>query len=73
MRKIILALLFVMPTMVSAQKGKILEADIAIRNTTCIDGIVYFVGMGYMGTGLTRSFVSSVKIDPRTLMPQKCS
>jgi hypothetical protein len=47
--------------------------DIKNKNTTCIDGITYFVGISFDGQfGITNYFVSSVKIDPKTMQPQIC-
>lgn len=43
------------------------------KETTCIDGIVYFLVNSYQGpTKLSHKFVSTAKINSKTMQPQKC-
>lgn len=72
MKKIILILALFCSFSVNAEDINPKSIDYA-KQTTCLDGIRYFVGASFHGSmGFTYKFISSVKIDPKTMQPEKC-
>lgn len=66
---IIFALLFAC----SSYGQTIINSKTVLKQTTCIDGITYFVASTFQGSiGYVHTYVSSVKIDSKTMQPQKC-
>ena len=72
MKKLLLALSLVIVGNVFAENIK--PEKVGHRDTVCIDGIRYFVGVSFDGQlGFKNQFIASIKIDPKTMQPEKCS